>query len=263
MLKIKTIGIIGYGHYGKLLHMLIRYFALWIDVLIYDEKKSPDGCNFATLEQVAACDAVILAVPMHVFKRTLELLLRQKTFRKTIPRLNHLEGTVIVNVCTAQAESNQILRSLVYHNPIISFHTLWGPEAFANARGDVTKLQPVVVTEMRIGLDKAHLLLFVKHCGFEIVEMQDWQHDKLIVARKMYFTHLISQVMGRMGLRVDEGPAPQSFIDLQTSAKSVAGDTGIFLDLWTGLPDCQATFDEFMAAVRDLEEQKNVLIAAK
>ena len=249
-MMVKTIGIIGYGHYGKLVHELIRRFALWVRVFVY-ELDMQDDQTFVTLEKIAACNVVVLAVPMHSFEKALrEVLATESICRETI----------IVNVCTEQEVSGATLRALASQHKFLSVHTLWGPEGYHNVGGDVRRLPPAVITDTNLDdRDVQQVLAFVAEKGFGTAQMTAETHDEKIVAEKMYVAHLFSQLLNLMGmLHEDEysSIAPLSFQDLLRSAMSVKGDVTLFMDLWTRLKKCQKTWDTFVRAVHLLESMK-------
>ena len=255
-----TIGIVGYGHYGKLLHELIRRFALWINVVIYDENVEPDGRIFFTLKEIAACDAIILAVPRHSLESVLQDLLLQSNLRKE---------TVLVEVCTSKTKPGALLEKYGHEHPCISLHTPWGPEGYNNVGGDMSRLPPIIVAKETLPhgwYEQLTIFLAAAPRRIEVVKLSAIEHDKIIVGRMMYVTHLTSQIMNGMGLLAHDPfdrIAPLSYQDLKRGALAVRGDVGIFLDVWLDEPECQRTFESFVAQVHRLEAMKKERASGK
>lgn len=244
------IGIIGYGHYGKLLHALIRRFVLTADVVIHSAAAAVDGRVFVDLDAMHDCDAIIFAVPMDSFEDVVSRA-------HSIPDLR--DDTVFVNVCSDQAKSSEALARLAGDHPRLSFHTPWGPEAYRMVNEIVSALPATVVTDVSMDPRAFEAIEACAHqYGFKTTRMAAIEHDKTLAGRQMYVTHLIAQTLQLMGL-LDGNleSAPLSFQDLARSASLVRNDAGLFYDLWSRVPECGATFEKFVAAVHELERRKD------
>ncbi|HEY4488578.1 MAG TPA: hypothetical protein VJB97_03605 [Candidatus Paceibacterota bacterium] len=255
-LKIGILG--GKGHYGRLLRHLIRRFTDDVEVLVSDCDASSNDSSYVEIEELADCDAVIFAVPMDAFEDAVRELLM-------VPGLR--EDMVFVNVCSDQRKSGAALAELAGHHPYICVHSPWGPEAYRNVGEDVRKLPPIILTQSNV--DEAthrYLMHFVQSKGFQLAGLSADRHDTEISANRMYLAHLVSQIMQRMG-RLKDDPydhmAPLSFQDIKRGAQAVGSDLQIFLDLWHRVPECEQTFDEFIAAALALKSKKDAYVSAK
>jgi prephenate dehydrogenase len=250
------IGIIGYGNYGQLLHALIRRFALMVDVVIHDPLRTPDGRVFVHLDAMADCDAIIFAVPMNACENEVQNVL-------LIPNLR--TDTVFVNVCSEQEKSGEMFSALAGAHPCIYVHSPWGPEAYRLVDEVVSKLPAIVVTKSTLAVHvHEQLLRYVRHFGFKLTHMKPHEHDQTLAGRQMYITHMNSQILQIMGmLDSDCSSAPLSFQDLVRSATTVRHDEKLFFDLWHRVPECQKTFEGFVAAVHELERRKNLHVNGK
>lgn len=66
-----SLGLIGYGHFGAFLHVLAQRYLPDSPLKIFEVGRNPDGELFFPLEEVAACAAVVLAVPISAYAATL------------------------------------------------------------------------------------------------------------------------------------------------------------------------------------------------
>lgn len=256
-MTISSVGIIGYGNYGKLLLELIRRFCVEVEVVVYDKDREPDGRTFTTLSEIVWSDMIILAVPIHALESVLKEIMDHK------PR----KEVIFVEMCTSKTKPGELLERYCAEHPWISLHTPWGPEGYNNVGGDVRKLPPVIVTNHTLEPDLyEELKAFAQTRHIGVVDLPAKEHDRLIVGKKMFITHLISQTMSGMGL-LDNDPtdlmAPLSYQDLKRGALAVRGDVGIFLDVWLDEAECQRTFEAFLKQVRRLEHMKDVRMEGK
>lgn len=244
------IGIVGYGSYGKLLHALIRRFALFVDVLIFDPKCPPDGRVFVEIGAMTNCDGVIFAVPMDAFEVTVRDFL-------LVPGLR--PDMVLVNVCSDQSMSGATLTDLAGSHPVICAHSPWGPEAYRLVDEVVSRLPAIVVTHWNLEGDAWEKLgSFMRERGFRVAHNSAEEHDRVLAGQQMYVTHMNSQILQLMQMiDGDCSNAPLSFQDLVSSASAVRNDRELFFDLWHRVPECQTTFERYIAAVHELERLKN------
>ncbi len=257
--RARHIGIIGFGNYGKLWYELARRFAQFSDVFVYEPTIPPDGRTFKTLKEIADCDIIVLAVPLHNFRDALQQLLAQDNLRKE---------TVLVEVCTAKRLPQAILHELVGDRPYVSLHSMWGPDAYKNVHGDVSKLPLTVVAEHtvpQVAFDRVHAYLELT-CGFRFEGISPEDHDIEIVGKRMFPTHLISQILKQMGRLNDDAAndiSPLSWQSISDGALAVAADEELFLDLWLSQPECDEAFEQFMAAAERLRALKLQRVAAQ
>ena len=71
-----SIGLIGYGHFGVFLHTLAQRYLPDAALKIHSGRREPDGAVFFALQEVAACDAVVLSVPISAYGATLAKIAR-------------------------------------------------------------------------------------------------------------------------------------------------------------------------------------------
>jgi len=118
-MEIKTVGIVGYGAFGALLHTLLGRFASDVVVRIHSRDKKPDGKTFYSLAETAKSDALVLAVPISEFEEVL---------KKVLPLIR--TDTVLVDVATVKVHTLNLLKKLAKGRRYISTHPVWGPESY-------------------------------------------------------------------------------------------------------------------------------------
>ncbi|MBI5644790.1 prephenate dehydrogenase/arogenate dehydrogenase family protein [Candidatus Kaiserbacteria bacterium] len=253
----RSIGIIGDGHYGRLLRKLIRRFALDVNVQVHDNSIDPDGHTYVRLRGLRKCDAVILAVPMDIFEQVVKNLLAVNGLR---------EDMVLVNVCSDQVKSGATIAALAGKHPYISAHSPWGPDAYRDVNEIVSLLPPIVLTKCTLPHpNDEDLFFFIQNCGFKIETMMSAEaHDRNLAGRWMYCAHLITQILGRMKLLEEDcRAAPISYQKIVEGARMLRDDRALFFTLWDRVPECHATFDAFMAAAHGLAVDRREHISGK
>jgi prephenate dehydrogenase len=185
--SIQSIGLFGFGAFGRLIaRHLHRHFRL----VVSDPALAPGPPIFAnvragTLAEAAACDLIILAMPMGALAPALADLR---------PHLG--AGTVVVDTVSVKVEPARImLDGLPADIEIVGTHPLFGPQsAKAGIRGHNIALCPVRAkarTVRRIaGFLEAEL-------GLRVVLATPGEHDRE-AAVVQGLTHLIAKALVRM-----------------------------------------------------------------
>lgn len=231
----KTIGIVGYGSFGTLLHTLLQRFVPAVEVRINSSRSAPDGVKFFSLEEVGKCDAVILAVPIHAFEETLRKLL-----------LLMRADTIIVDVATVKVYTTEILKRLAGSHPYIAMHPMFGPESYKKKGENVAGLR-IVMCDGTLPVERYNTLTaFLKKCSFDVVEMSAEQHDRHL-AETLFLTHFIGQIVARGGFNRTEIDTV-SFGYLMDAVESIRHDTRLFEDVFRFNPYCEEVLKRFEIA---------------
>ena len=165
-MSFETFGIVGYGHFGQLLaSSLARYGK----VLVYDVddtklEHASDGVRPAALDEVAAADAVVLAVPFAALAGVLEAI------RDRLGR-----DTVVMDVVSSKQRPTELLEEILPPEAnFLATHPLFGPPS-------MTSIEPglrIVVTAER-GAAAPRLREFLQQeLGLVVVSLSPDEHDR-------------------------------------------------------------------------------------
>ena len=240
-MQVRTIGIVGYGAFGTLVHTLVQKFAPQVTVRVYSSRHEPDGKTFFSLEETSASDALVLAVPIHAFEETL---------RKVLPLAR--ENTVIVDVATVKMHTVEVLKRLAGTHPYIAAHPMFGPESYEKKKGNVAGFRIVISDSTVSENSKQKLIEFLKNCGFDVVVMYSEQHDKHL-AETLFLTHFIGQI-------VTQGKFNRTEIDtvsfgyLMDAVESVKHDEQLFKDVFRFNPYCKEVLGRFLISEKEIHD---------
>ncbi len=230
-----TVGIVGYGSFGKLVHTLTARFAPEGEVRVYSSRFEPDGKIFFSLEDTAAADAVVLCVPIHSFEETL---------KKILPHTR--PDTVLIDVATVKTYTTEILKRVAGKQPYLASHPMFGPESYEKKAGNISGFR-IVLTDGTIPVEEyKKLTTFLTQWGFDVVEMSAGAHDKHL-AETLFLTHFVGQIIARAGFdrtQIDT----VSFGYLMDAVESVKSDTALFQDVFKFNPYCEEVLKRFELA---------------
>jgi len=239
---IQSLGLVGYGHFGAFLHTLAKRHVPDTQLKIYSRRRTPDDVLFFPLEAVAACDAVILAVPIGQYGEFLD---------RIGPHLR--ADSVIVDVATVKKYTGDLVRAAAGDQPFVAMHPMFGPESYARRDGDVSGFR-IVITESTLEADcYQELLRQLRSIGFSIVEKSADEHDRDL-AETLFLTHYIGQVVAQGGFeRTDIDTV--SFGYLMDAVDSVRHDTRLFDDVFRFNPYCRQVIERFDKSERKILEK--------
>ena len=234
-----SIGLVGYGHFGAFLHALAQRFLPEATLKIHSGRRQPDGLLFFSLEEVAACNAVVLCVPISAYPATLERL---------APHLG--DRSVVVDVATVKKFTQELLEDS--GRPFLATHPMFGPESYAKRGGDVTGFR-VVVTGHSLAPDGyAALRGKLSEAGFAVIEKSAEAHDKDL-AETLFLTHYVGQVIARGGFeRTDIDTV--SFGSLMDAVDAVRHDARLFEEVCRFNPYCRQVIERFDAGDRQVRD---------
>ncbi len=236
-----SLGLIGYGHFGALLHVMAQRYLPDAPLKIHSARRKPDGVLFFPLEEVAACDAVVLAVPISAYPDTLA---------RIGPHLG--ADSVVVDVATVKKYTMDLLQAVQPARPFLAMHPMFGPESYAKRGGDVTGLRIVVTGHSLAPEGYSTLRDELAAAGFSVVEKTAEAHDKDL-AETLFLTHYIGQVVARGGFeRTDIDTI--SFGYLMDAVDSVRHDAQLFEEVCRFNPYCRQVIERFDASDRQVRE---------
>lgn len=245
-MQLRSVGIIGYGAFGKFVHVLLKRFAPEISVRVHSNSHAADGETFFALDQVCASDAVVFSVPIHAFEETLS---------RALPLIP--QDSVIVDVATVKVHTTNILKEIAKGRRYIATHPMFGPESYAKTEGKIDGFR-IVVTEHTLAAEEYDALIsLLPTLGFEIVETTSDKHDQQL-AETLFLTHFIGQVISRAGFERTEIDTV-SFSFLMKAVEIVRVNTALFQDVFRFNPYCEIV----LKRLEDAEQEVHALLREK
>ncbi len=236
-----SIGLIGYGHFGAFLHTLAQRYLPDAALKIHSGRRTPDGILFFPLEEVAACDAVVLSVPISAYAATLA---------KIGPHMK--PDGVVVDIATVKKYTQEQVQAARPARPFIAMHPMFGPESYTKRDGDVSGLRIVVTGHNLAASVYTALCRKLAAVGFEVIEMSPEAHDKEL-AETLFLTHYIGQVIAHGGFeRTDIDTV--SFGFLMDAVDSVRHDGQLFEEVCRYNPYCHKVIERFDKSDRHVRD---------
>lgn len=231
----KTLGIIGYGHFGK---FLVEKLTPHFNVKVYSAS-GKDNQWSTTLEDVATCDFLVLSLPLAKHSEVCEQLK---------PLL--AAHTVIVDVCSIKEESGRIIKRHLPNQPLLSTHPLFGPESAQDSLdGHVIVLCPDMTADALLVPSKA----FFETLGLQVVVMSSEEHDKSM-ALVQGLTFFVARVLKDFNLHESKLVTP-SFKKLIALAELEKQHTKeLFITVQKGNPHADAQRQRFIKRAQELQD---------
>ncbi len=232
---ITSVGIVGYGHFGKFLHELGGRFFPEVTIKIYSRRAEIDGETFFSLQDVSVCDVVIVCGAIREYEAQIKAVVAAS-----------LPETIIIDIATVKKYTSELLREHCEERRFISTHPMFGPESYKKHGGDVSGFR-IVVTDYALANDQYQLLknLFAT-LGFLIIEMTADEHDRRL-AETLFLTHYVGQSV----LKADfhrTSIDTLSFQFLIDAVESVKDDKALFQDVYRFNPYCKEVAERFHTA---------------
>lgn len=175
-----TVGIIGFGHFGKFLAEKLSPHA---KVFVYSPNGDA-GSWAASLQKVAACEFVIPAIPLQSYEAALTNI------------TPHLRSTAtIVDVCSVKVTPLRTIRQLLPGQPVVATHPMFGPESASSSLSGHT----IVMCPDGSSVEQyARVKEFVRALGLNVKEMTLEEHDReiAVVQGLTFFVARTLEVMG-------------------------------------------------------------------
>ena len=177
-----TIGIIGFGRFGKVLAQIL---STSYSIIIHDPQYKGMEFPHKTLEEVLKCEIVFIAVPIREFENTVKSISQYK-----------MHDTTIIDVCSVKIYPVEIM---VKHLPenvgIIASHPMFGPDSYSPFRDLKMVLSPV--RDIYSKYDE--LVATFTGQSISIVEMTPEEHDR-DAAMSQGITHFMGRVLKESGV---------------------------------------------------------------
>lgn len=184
----QSLGIIGVGAFGR---FMTQHLASSFDVVVCDpyvdttELVRAVSVKTGDLSQIAACNIIVIAVPVQKFESVL---------RELAPRLQ--SGSLVLDVASVKIKPSDLMQEILpSHVDIVGTHPLFGPQSGKNGIEGLN----IVVTNIR-GKRSACVVDFLeKKLKLKVHQATPEEHDKEL-AYVQGLTHLLAKVVVAMDL---------------------------------------------------------------
>lgn len=221
-----TIGIIGYGRFGKLLHQHLKSQA---KIKIYKKQTKKDSLK--------SCDLVILAVPINEIENVCKEI-KNKISQKTI----------VMDTCSVKTKPAANLKKYLKNN-IVGTHPLFGPDSAKKS----FKNHKMVVCPLKINKKDLNnkIIKPFKKLGVEIIISTPAEHDKMM-ARSQALLHFMGR--GLTGVVKKQKISTPGYEDLLHMTDKVWNDTWeLFFDMQNQNPYAKRERKKFINNIINLE----------
>ncbi|WP_082767066.1 prephenate dehydrogenase [Bosea sp. PAMC 26642] len=235
-----SIGLLGFGAFGRL---MARHLQPHLPLVVFDpaQPAAPDtsgrGLVPGSIAEVAACDIVVLAVPVHALAEAISAL---------HPHLR--TGTVVLDVGSVKIEPTRLLLTgLPDDVDIIGTHPLFGPQS---AREGLEGLK-IALCPIR-GDGFCRIAAFLRHIlKLDVILTTADAHDR-DMALVQGLTHLVAKILVRME-PMPRRMTTRSFELLMQATEMVRHDApGVFLAIEQANPHARAVRERFFAHAQEL-----------
>ena len=239
---IKTVGIVGFGHFGAFLYELGQRFFPELEFRIYSRRAEVDNKRFFNLQTTAQSDVVILCGSIRDYERQLLSVLEYA-----------LPQTILVDVATVKKHTSELLKKYGEGIRYLSTHPMFGPESYKKHAQNVSGFRIVVTDYVLKNDDYQKLKNTFATLGFLIIEMTADEHDEHL-AETLFLTHYVGQSILAAGFKRTEIDT-LSFRFLMDAVESVKDDKELFSDVYHFNPHCKLVAERLHDAQQRVYEE--------
>ncbi len=234
-MKVSTIGIIGYGSFGKLIERVATKYHPEVEIKVSSRSNDIDHKRFWGMRDVCESDLVFVCTPIPFY---------ESTIKKVAPLVG--DQTIIIDVATVKEHTVEILRNVDVPIRYVSSHPMFGPYSYEKL-GERLDFLRVVLCEHNLEISEYKLIKsFLRSANLEIIEMTATEHDKKL-AETLFLTHFVSQAVIRAGYhRTDIDTV--SFGFLMDAVESVKQDTELFQAVYAYNKYCKRVMEDIKKA---------------
>jgi prephenate dehydrogenase len=199
-LQEKTIGIIGFGNFGK---VICSYIFPKNKVVLFsnhlDLEMIPKNCSKAEsiADLVTKSDIIIPAVPIKKFEEVIKAI--SKEIRKE---------QIVIDICSVMEFPAEVMvKNLPASSKILATHPMFGPNSIQR-NNNSTKGLKIVMSNISLNKDEYDLFKeYFLNLNLEIIEMSPAKHDELS-AKSQFFALLVGQIAQSLNLKKTQIDTP-------------------------------------------------------
>jgi len=231
-MDVHSVGIIGYGQFGRFVEMLVRERFPQVEIRIARRGESD------AIASAAASDLVFLCVPISAY---------EVTARMIAPSVS--EASIVVDVATVKSHTVQALRDAGIKR-FIATHPMFGPYSYEKQGKSLNGLRIALTESTLTGDETGECIRFLEEHGLRVLRMSSDEHDQLI-AETLFLTHLLGQTVHQGGFERTSIDTV-SFGYLMDAVESVAQDEALFRDVYRFNRHCEAVLARVEAVQRNI-----------
>ncbi len=237
-MKKKTVGIIGFGSFGKFLAEKLSPIA---KIKVYSSSGRPSKWK-ASLDEVVKADYLIPAIPLDAYDSMLN-------------SIKHMIGkrTVIIDVCSVKEEPMRLIKSILPGQLAVATHPLFGPESAGRSMAGHTLVlcpENSDKTELKKIEDLAVKL------KLKVVKLSVTQHDKemaLIQGLTFFIAHSLKDL--KLHEQHLSTPSFEKLLQLANLEKHHSYE--LFRTIQAGNTKTKAIRKKFIKLAQDLDHNIN------
>jgi prephenate dehydrogenase len=229
-MHVRSIGIIGYGQFGRFIESVVREH--YPDIPVVIAGREDDGA----LKAACLADLVFLCVPIAAYA---------DVARRIAPLLG--PGSIVVDIATVKSHTVKVLKDAGIPR-FISTHPMLGPYSYEKHGRSLAGLRIAVCDSTLRESEYARIVSWLRVLGLVVLELTPDEHDKLI-AETLFLTHLIGQIVHKGGFERTSIDTV-SFGYLMDAVESVAHDEALFRDVYEFDPYCEEVLSRVEAVGR-------------
>lgn len=236
-----SIGIIGYGRFGRLLSKVLTKAVPEVDIRVWSRSAQPDS-HLVDQSTALASSLIIPAVPIREFASTMANI---------APQLN--PGQVVLDVCSVKLMPRAVmLKELAGGIDIVASHPMFGPASYEKL-GNTLNGCTIVLEAVRCNPNKYKALITLfKSMGLNILEIDAEEHDRL-AARSQFITLTHAMVLKQLNLRRSriDTASTEALLDC---LEMISVDLTLVEDLYRFNPFCKKELSKLITSFNKLTE---------
>jgi len=235
-----SVGLIGYGRFGRLMIEILRRHAPEIEVRVASRTQAADGKLFFPPESVYRCDLLIPCVPIRAFRGTIAAMAASLH-----------AGQTVLDVCSVKVHPRRVMLELLPPGVnIVCSHPMFGPASYQKLGGRLEGCSVVMECVRAEPAVYEALQGFFSAQKLQVIEMEADEHDRL--AATFHFVALTAATLLRkLQLR-------RSRIDTKSASllmdflEMISVDRDLVKDLYEYNAYCKKEFELLEGAFEEL-----------